>query len=267
MLTLDHLVILVGDLDQAVADYKSLGFAVTPGGTHADGLTHNALIVFRDGTYLELIAFVDPTDTRDNVWGWRQFVSAGGGLIDYCAASPDLAEETERLRRNGLAVGTPSDGGRQRPDGKQLRWRSARFDQPHHVLPFLIEDVTPRSLRVPTDHTTHSNGVTGIQELTIAVDDIDVILRQWCALPGGTDAVMHVPMGNDQALAARTMTLQLSAHSIRLAAPISPVSPLHAALPGPFSVTFSTTTCTDPSTSPSAPAAHGLRMQYVAAQQ
>ena len=40
MLTrLDHLVILVGDLDLASSDYERLGFAVTPGGEHPNGAT------------------------------------------------------------------------------------------------------------------------------------------------------------------------------------------------------------------------------------
>jgi catechol 2,3-dioxygenase-like lactoylglutathione lyase family enzyme len=88
---LDHLVILVRDLDQAVREYEVLGFTVTPGGEHADGLTRNALIPFRDGSYLELVAFLDPEDPRENVWGWRAFLPSGGGLIDYCAASARMA--------------------------------------------------------------------------------------------------------------------------------------------------------------------------------
>jgi catechol 2,3-dioxygenase-like lactoylglutathione lyase family enzyme len=80
--SLDHLVILVRDLDRAVRGYEGLGFSVTPGGEHADGLTRNALIPFKDGSYLELVAFVDLEDPRDNVWGWRRFLSSGGGLID-----------------------------------------------------------------------------------------------------------------------------------------------------------------------------------------
>ena len=68
MLTrLDHLVILVRDLELAASDYESLGFTVTPGGEHADGLTRNALVPFRDGTYLELVSFLDPEDPTDNV--------------------------------------------------------------------------------------------------------------------------------------------------------------------------------------------------------
>lgn len=48
--TIDHVVIGVYDLGQAVTDYRAAGFNVIPGGRHADGLTHNALIVFQDGT-------------------------------------------------------------------------------------------------------------------------------------------------------------------------------------------------------------------------
>jgi len=81
---LDHLVILLEELNEAVGGYEKLGFRVTPGGEHADGLTRNALVPFADGTYLELVAFVDPDDEQDNVWGWRPFLETGGGLVDYC---------------------------------------------------------------------------------------------------------------------------------------------------------------------------------------
>src|SRR3712207_7444041 len=43
-------------------------------GEHADGMTRNALVMFADGTHLKLVAFVDPDDERDNVWGWRSFL-------------------------------------------------------------------------------------------------------------------------------------------------------------------------------------------------
>ena len=41
------------------------------------------------------------------------------------------------------------DGARARPDGVQLQWRSASLN-PAGQLPFIIEDVTPRGLRVPS---------------------------------------------------------------------------------------------------------------------
>src|SRR3712207_5990352 len=181
---LDHLVILVRDLDQAGRNYEGLGFAATPGGEHADGLTRNALIPFRDGSYLELVAFSDPEDPADNVWGWRAFLPSGG-LIDYCAASGDLEAEARKLEGRGFGVDGPTDGGRRLPDGTEIRWRVARIRQDGRLLPFLIEDVTPRSLRVPGGPAAeHPNGATGISRLELAAGDTDMATRLLAALVG-----------------------------------------------------------------------------------
>lgn len=221
-LHLDHLVILCDNLAAVAADYTAQGFAVTPGGVHADGLTHNALVVFADGTYLELIAFVDAADPRDNVWGWRQFSARGGGLIDYCCAVDDLSAAVGDFRARGLQVGVPSDGGRQRPDGVQLRWRSARFWQAGRELPFLIEDVTPRELRVPQGGA-HANGVLGIAELSIAVADLPRLARTVAAL-----VAQPLPeLGGDRRYDTQTASFTLpDGQILTLAAPTSRTSAL-----------------------------------------
>ncbi len=217
---LDHLVVLVRDLDGAVHDYESLGFSVTPGGVHADGLTRNALIPFKDGSYLELVAFIDQDDSRDNVWGWRPFLSSGG-LIDYCLASDDLGADAHRLEDLGFDVDGPDEGGRRLPDGAEIRWRVARIRQDGRVLPFLIEDLTPRSSRVPSGPPAeHPNGATGISRLEIAAPDAEG--------------------------AARTLAALIGAPGLRLGAcTLSPVAPegreearrrIAAAGPGPLSV-------------------------------
>jgi glyoxalase-like protein len=185
---LDHLVVLVRDLDRATRDYEDLGFAVTPGGEHADGLTHNALIPFHDGSYLELVAFLDPDDPRDNVWGWRPFLSSSGGLIDYCVASDDLGAEAHRLEDLGFVVDGPAEGGRRAPDGVEIRWRVARIRQDGRILPFLIEDLTPRSSRVPSGPPAdHPNGATGISRLEIAAPDAEGAARSLAVLIGAPD--------------------------------------------------------------------------------
>ena len=185
MLTrLDHLVILVLDLERAVKDYERLGFLVTPGGEHADGLTRNALIPFRDGTYFELVSFLDPDSDRDNVWGWREFLPAEG-LIDYCAASSGLAEDVGRLRGLGFGVEGPSDGGRTLPDGRGIRWRSASIRQKERTFPFLIEDLTPRETRVPGGSAAdHPNGATGVRRLQVSAPDTDGAAQRLAALTG-----------------------------------------------------------------------------------
>jgi hypothetical protein len=53
----------------------------------------------------------------------------------------------------------PREGGRIRPDGVQLKWRTLGLKPP---LPFVIEDVTGRELRVPGGAAAdHANGATG----------------------------------------------------------------------------------------------------------
>ena len=183
MLTrLDHLVILVRDLELASADYKRLGFAVTPGGEHADGLTRNALVPFHDGTYLELVSFLAPEDPTDNVWGWRRFYPREG-LIDYCVASDDLDADVRRLASLGFGVEGPEGGGRRLLDGKNIRWRSARIRQEGRIFPFLIEDLTPRELRVPGGpEARHPNGAVGVSHLEIYAPDSESAANSLAAL-------------------------------------------------------------------------------------
>ena len=68
ILGLDHIVIAVADLDTAIADFRSLGFTVQPGGRHPGRTSHNALIVFADGAYFELIAWTAPAPQE--LAGW-----------------------------------------------------------------------------------------------------------------------------------------------------------------------------------------------------
>ena len=157
---------------------------MAPGGEHVDGLTRNALVPLRDGAYLELVAFTEPESDRDNVWGWRGFLPHEG-LIDYCAASEDLRGEAERLRGLGFEVEDLGEGGRRLPEGEEIRWRSASIRQDGRVLPFLIEDVTPRARRVPGGPAAdHPNGAAGIARLEISAPDSDGARRDLAALTG-----------------------------------------------------------------------------------
>lgn len=159
---LDHVVYVARDLSEAVEDHERRGYTVTPGGEHAGGVTHNALVCFADGSYLEVVAFRRPDPTHR--W-WRHATS--GGFADFAVLSDHLAQDLSALK--DLVVREAAEGGRTRPDGVSLRWRAAFLRAP---LPFLIEDLTPRDLRVPGgDATRHANGVTGVATLKVAARD------------------------------------------------------------------------------------------------
>src|SRR5690349_11016525 len=122
-LPLDHIVIAVHDLAQTIDDYGALGFHVLRGGDHPGRSTHNALVVFADGSYLELIAWKAPAPQER--W-WQQLQRHGEGVVDFALLPPDTARTVLGAAERGLWLDGPLDGGRLRPDGETLRWQTAR---------------------------------------------------------------------------------------------------------------------------------------------
>jgi hypothetical protein len=233
-LPLDHIVIAVTDLDQAIRDYEVLGFTVLPGGEHPRG-SRNALVVFADGSYLEIIAF--PKPQPDFRW-WQVLQSAGSGLVDY-ALLPDAIEQViARAQAKGLDIEGPEDGARLRPDGEQLAWKTARSLRSD--VPFLCGDVTPRRLRVPEGEVRkHRNGVTGVAGLTIAVRHLAVSVGRYRALLGSDP----LERGALPGLGVETVQFDLGSQIVSLAAPRSGAaadldSHLAARGEGPFAVSF-----------------------------
>jgi catechol 2,3-dioxygenase-like lactoylglutathione lyase family enzyme len=179
---IDHIVILVTDLAAAVDDYTALGFTVTPGGEHTGGATHNALVIFADDTYLELIAFKRPAPEHQ----WYRQATIGEGLIDFALLPTAIEADLAAARERGLAIEGPFAGGRLRPDGQQVAWQTGRASTPD--LPFLCGDVTPRVLRVPDGAARrHANGVDGIARLTVAVADLGASVTRYRALLGAAE--------------------------------------------------------------------------------
>ncbi len=260
MLTgIDHCVILVPDLADGIRDYEGLGFTVVPGGAHPGG-THNALIAFADGAYIELIAFQEPSAPSQH--RWHRYLDAGGGLIDFALGSTDLAADVARLTGAGLPY-EPMDGARARPDGVQLQWQSASVS-PAGQLPFIIEDVTPRGLRVPSGEATqHANGVTGVLSLTLAVGDLAAAKERFTVL---LDAAPLAERNNPDIL-VHTATYVVGQYSIELAQPMGDQSMLTAPLAARGDGLYSMCLTADPGPTearwldPSA--THGARLQIV----
>lgn len=207
-LPLDHLVIAVADLPRTIADYGALGFHVIEGGRHPGRPTHNALVVFEDGGYLELIAWHGQGLADDRWWQWLQ--AHGQDLVDFALHPGDVKDVVERAGAGGLALEGPLDGGRARPDGELLKWQIARAATPD--LPFLCGDITPRPLRVPPGALRrHPNGVTGVASVTLVVDHLETTLAGYQALLG-KDALQTAPL-HLTGLGLRLASLSLPAHA------------------------------------------------------
>jgi catechol 2,3-dioxygenase-like lactoylglutathione lyase family enzyme len=186
--SLDHVAIVVNDLESAIASYPRAGFTVVRGGKHPIG-THNALIAFADGSYLELIAFLKP----DTGHPWQLALEKGSGIVDFCMATDDLAADVESMRRAGARFGNPYPLTRDRPDGYHPSWVLATPEPPFNgPVPFLIKDETPRDERVPRERS-HRNGATGIRTLAIAVDDPGTSSRYYARVLGRPGAPVERP--------------------------------------------------------------------------
>lgn len=174
----DHVIIVVEHLDKAVRDFEALGFSVVPGGVHTGNITHNALIPFDDGTYIELLA---PTHNslrnlapvKDGPPQMPAYLARmlhdGEGLADFALWVHGIEAAVADAVSRGIVMNGPSEGGRHRHDGPDLLWKVALPETPG--LPFFIEDVTQRTLRAPAS-MKHQNGVVGMGAITIATPDV-----------------------------------------------------------------------------------------------
>lgn len=201
---LDHIVILVAysTLESLPAKLKG-SFVVAPGGSHADGLTANKLILFEDGTYIELIAFVsgvDPGRRQQHRWGRLQ----EDAIIDWAYTlehEAGFAAVQQRVARSqsGLEYSDPSRGGRTKPDGTAIKWAVAAAQcsdgspaRPGSI-PFWCLDRTSRSLRVPYQQdrwlTQHACGARGVSSVAIYVPEHEVLAlsQAYDAIHASTD--------------------------------------------------------------------------------
>jgi hypothetical protein len=232
LLGIDHIVVVVRDLDEAARDYGRLGFCVVPGGKHPVG-THNALIGFADGAYIELIAFYRES-SEHRWWGALQ---KGEGLVDFCMQTNDMAGDAATMRDAGVRMNDPQPWSRTRPDGYQLKWSLSIPQEGHRgVAPFLIQDETPREERVPRE-ANHENGAQGIETVIVAVDDV-IEVRDWyrTLVRRHGDPVVRADFD------AAGVGFKVRRHSVQFLAPNTAESPiarwLTARGPSPYAATL-----------------------------
>ncbi len=232
---IDHIVIAVASLERAIETWRGLGFSVIEGGKHPYG-SYNALIGFADGSYIELLGFY--AESPAHPW-WDLLHQRGGGLIDFCMATDDIGGDHRAFRAQGVECSDLIEGARARPDGYEVRWINCKVDGDWQgLIPFIIEDVTPRAERLPRE-TEHANGVTGIGSISFATDDVP----RYAGVMSAVTGVAGAPLRDDE-LNASGRRLTVGGHTLEYLKPASDAGPLAAHLaanrPAPYRLRFTT---------------------------
>ncbi|MFL6574478.1 MAG: VOC family protein [Burkholderiales bacterium] len=240
---IDHVMIVVPELDRGVDTYARLGFSVQPGGEHPGIGTHNA-IAFNDEDYLELIAIRDRDEyARSNPWSVRarglvELVERGGGLRYLIVQSDDLAADVAAMRARGVDVGELAEGNRRTPSGRERRWKFAMLG-PRNPLPvFFIQHITPLAERRPAG-AGHPNGVYRTERAYIAVSDLAAAVDTYSRVLG----MAKPPLERGTVIMAEMAVFQLGNSGLTLAHPYGPgacAEALSRRGPGPFQVLYRT---------------------------
>jgi hypothetical protein len=176
VLELDHASICGSNLDALRQAFTDVGLTPDFGGPHGNGVTQMALIGFDDESYLELIAPLKSGVTEGSDWG--KFIAGDAGPCAWAVGTNVLLQEVDRLKKAGIAVTVPRPGSRKRPDGMSITWTTASvgLGAQGSVLPFIIEDQTPRAWRVQPSESVKGAPVFGVESVVLGVNNLDAAI-------------------------------------------------------------------------------------------
>jgi hypothetical protein len=176
VLDLDHVSVCGSNLDALRQAFTEVGLTPDFGGPHGNGVTQMAFIGFDDESYLELIAPLKAGVTEGSDWG--KFIAGEAGPCAWAVGTNVLLQEVDRLKKAGIAVRNPEPGTRKRPDGMSVTWTTANVGSGTQgsVLPFIIEDQTPRAWRVQTSESVKGAPVYGIENVVLGVNNLDAAI-------------------------------------------------------------------------------------------
>jgi hypothetical protein len=174
---LDHLVILVRDLADAEGQLARLGFRPTPRGAHSTHMgTANTTVLFGDGTYLEALGVLQPTD--DNL-AVRNVLAKREGPYGLAFKTNDADATAAEFAAAGIGPGVALEFARpvELPTGpREAAFRVARADPertPGTWL-FVCQHRTPE-VTWRADYLEQPNGVHGIAEVAGIAEDLQLV--------------------------------------------------------------------------------------------
>ena len=183
---LDHVVILVRDLAGAEARLTRLGFRPTPRGVHSPHMgTANTTVLFGDGTYVEALGVLEPTDQNVAV---RTVLAEREGPYGLAFKTDDAAAAAAEFAAAGIGPGVALDFARPvaLPSGpREAAFRVARTDPertPGTWL-FVCQHRTPE-VTWRADFLDQPNGASGVGEVAGMAGDLDAVAEAYSVIFG-----------------------------------------------------------------------------------
>lgn len=205
---IDHAVVVVSDLDKAAANWKHLGFTVSPRGTHSAKMGSGNYTIMLDPDYIELLVVL--VETEHNTPTRAFLAKRGEGIERIAFTAIDSAAGAEEIRARGYEPLGPTDFERPvtLPDGSVSAAKFRVFQWPIEEAPgglriFACQHKTRETVWIP-ELMKHANGAQRLRQVLIVSPDAAkdaahlsrMIDRDVRVEPDGAVAV---PSGSDRA--------------------------------------------------------------------
>jgi hypothetical protein len=205
---IDHAVVMVKDLDQAAANYKRLGFTVSPRGTHSAHMGSGNYTIMFDPDYMELLGVLTPTE--HNAPARAYLDTRGEGIERVAFTAVDSAAGADEIRARGYPPVGPTDFERPvtMPNGTISAAKFRTFEWPRAETPggiriFACQHKTRETVWIP-ELMQHANGAKRLKQVVIVSPEpardaahlskmIDRDVRN------EADGAVAVPSGGDRA--------------------------------------------------------------------
>ena len=168
---IDHAVVMVRDLDQAAANWKRLGFTVSPRGTHSAKMGSGNYTIMLDPDYIELLGVL--VETEHNAPARAFLAKRGEGIERIAFTALDSAAGAEEIRARGYEPLGPTDFERPvtMPDGSASAAKFRVFQWPVAEAPggvriFACQHKTRQTVWIP-ELMTHANGAKRLRQVLI----------------------------------------------------------------------------------------------------
>jgi hypothetical protein len=108
-------------------------------------------------------------------------MAGDAGPCAWAVGTSNIGRDVDRLASLRIAVSGTDPGSRARPDGTVIRWKIATLGRGIRgaTLPFLIEDETPRELRVHPSPGAAGSGLVGIRIIVIGVKRLEPAIAEF----------------------------------------------------------------------------------------